>query len=190
MMRKLIERQQLGSISWPREFDGFKDMLSSTDKGSLALTKKNPLTPSEYRESIELKANTGIDLSHLSFVDKNAVQVLSPVKEVYMSDDEVESLTTMYTFLHKEDSIVYVPKLSRQFSQLLLYDQKLDSRYSRSERSACILARWYGTNGLDTTSVDLRPGEFVHIHLRCKKGSCCNKLLCLVLQADKMYMYM
>ena len=179
MMRKFIERQQLGGISWPIEFDGFKDMLSSADKGSLALTKKNPLTLSEYRESIELKADTGMDLSHLSFVDKKAVQVLSPVKDVYMSDDEVESLTTMYTFLHKEDSIVYVPKLSRQFSQLLLYDQKLDSRYTRSERSACILARWYGTNGLDTTSVDLRPGEFVNT--RCKKGSYCNKLLCLVL---------
>ena len=79
-----------------------------------------------------------------------------------MSDDEVEALTTMYTFLHKEDSIVYVPKLSCQFTQLLLYDQKVDSWYSRSEQSACILARWYGANGLDTVSVDLRSGELVH----------------------------
>lgn len=31
--------------------------------------------------------------------------------------------------------------------QLLLYDQKVDSWYSRSEQSACILARWYGANG-------------------------------------------
>lgn len=166
LMRKFIERQQLASMSWPGEFGGFKDMLATADKGSLAITKKNPLTPSEYRESIKLKADIGIDLTHLSFVDKHVIQVLSPIKEVYMSDDEVESLTTMYTFLHKEDSIVYVPKLSRQFSQLQLYDQKLDSRYSRSERSACILARWYGANGLDTTSVDLRPGEFV-LSLRC-----------------------
>ena len=79
-----------------------------------------------------------------------------------MSDDEVEALTTMHTFLHKEDTIVHVPKLSCQFTQLLLYDQKVDSWYSRSEQSACILARWYGANGLDTVSVDLRPGEFVH----------------------------
>ena len=79
-----------------------------------------------------------------------------------MGDDEVEALTTMYTFLHKEDTIVYVPKLSCQFPQLLLYDQKVDSWYSRSEQSACILARWYGANGLDTVLVDLRPGEFVH----------------------------
>ena len=167
LMRKFIERQQLGSMSWPREFDGFKEMLSSADKGSLALTKKNPLTRSEYRESVELKAGTGKDLSHLSFVDKHVIHALGPVKEVYMSDDQVESLTTMYTFLHKEDSIVYVPKLPCRFSQLLLYDQKLDSRYSRSERSACILARWYGTNGLDTTSVDLRPGEFRWYAVKC-----------------------
>lgn len=158
LMRKFIERQQVRGMSWPREFDGFKDMLASADKGSLAQTKKNPLTPTEYRESMKLKADTGTDLFHLSFVDKCSIQVLSPIKEVYMSDDEVEALTTMYTFLHKEDTIVYVPKLSRQFSQLLLYDQKLDSWYSRSERSACILARWYGANGLDTASVDLRPG--------------------------------
>ena len=73
--------------------------------------------------------------------------MLSPIKVDYMSDEEVEALTTMYTFLHKEDTIVYVPKLSCQFPQLLLYDQKVDSWYSRSEQSACILARWYGANG-------------------------------------------
>ena len=88
--------------------------------------------------------------------------MLSPIKEVYMSDDEVEALTAMYTFLHKEDTIVYVPKLSCQFPQLLLYDQEVDSWYSRSEQSACIPARWYGANGLDTVSVDLPPGELVH----------------------------
>lgn len=120
-MRKFIERQQLSSISWPREFDGFTDMLATADKGSLALTKKNPLTPTEYRESMKLKTDSGTDLFHLSFVEKCTIQVLSPIKEVYMSDDEVEALTTMYTFLHKEDTIVYVPKLSHQFSQLLLY---------------------------------------------------------------------
>ena len=76
-----------------------------------------------------------------------------------MADDEVDTLTQLYSFLHKEDSIVYVPKFTRQFSQLMLHDQKFDSRYSRSERSACILARWYGANGLDTNSKDLRPGE-------------------------------
>ena len=86
-----------------------------------------------------------------------------------MSDGEVEALRTMSAFLHKEDSIVYVPKLSHEFSSLMLYDQKLDSQYSRSERPACILARWYGANGLDTTSVDLRPGEFVH--MSCSEGS-------------------
>jgi len=48
---------------------------------------------------------------------------------------------------------------------LKLYDQKLDSRYSRSERSACILARWYGANGLDTNSKDLRPGELCKLKL-------------------------
>ena len=94
-MRKFIERQQVRGMSWPREFDGFKDMLASADKGSLAQTKKNPLTPTEYRESMKLKADTGTDLFHLSFVDKCSIQVLSPIKEVYMSDDEVEALTTM-----------------------------------------------------------------------------------------------
>ena len=59
--------------------------------------------------------------------------MLSPIKVDYMSDEEVEALTTMYTFLHKEDTIVYVPKLSCQFLQLLLFDQKVDSWYSRSE---------------------------------------------------------
>lgn len=62
LMRKFLEQQQLKSISWPSEFDGFKDMLVSADKGSLALTKKKALTPAEYRHSIQLKANTGIDL--------------------------------------------------------------------------------------------------------------------------------
>ena len=85
LMRKFIERQQVRGMSWPREFDGFKDMLASADKGSLAQTKKNPLTPTEYRESMKLKAGTGTDLFHMPFV----------------SDDEVEALTTMYTFLHK-----------------------------------------------------------------------------------------
>ena len=84
-----------------------------------------------------------------------------------MADDEVDTLSQMYSFLHKEDSIVYVPKFARQFSQLKLYDQKLDSRYSRSERSACILAQWYGANGLDTNanSKDLRPGELCKLNL-------------------------
>ena len=86
LMRKFIERQQVRGMSWPREFDGFKDMLASADKGSLAQTKKNPLTPTEYRESMKLKADTGTDLFHLSFVDKCSIQVLSPIKEVYMSD--------------------------------------------------------------------------------------------------------
>ena len=102
-------------MSWLREFDGFKDLLASTDKVSLAQTKKNPLAPTEYRESMKLKADTGINLFHLSFVDKYFIQVLSPIKEVYMSDDEVEALTAMYTFLHKEDTVVYVPKLSGPF---------------------------------------------------------------------------
>ena len=57
-----------------------------------------------------------------------------------MADDEVDALTQMYSFLHKEDSIVCAQKFTRQFSQLKLYDQKLDSRYSRSERSASIIA--------------------------------------------------
>ena len=159
LMRKFLERHQLGSMSWPGEFSGFREMLSATDKGSLALTKKNNLSPGEYKESTMLKGYTGVNLFNLSFVDKHFVQVLPPFKEVYMADDEVDALTKMYSFLHKEDSIVYVPKFTRQFSQLKLYDQKLDSRYSRSERSACVLARWYGANGLDTQSKDLRPGE-------------------------------
>ena len=159
LMRKFLERHQLGSMSWPGEFSGFREMLSATDKGSLALTKKNNLSPAEYKESAMLKSYTGVNLFNLSFVDKHFVQVLPPFKEVYMADDEVDALTKMYSFLHKEDNIVYVPKFTRQFSQLKLYDQKLDSRYSRSERSACVLARWYGANGLDTQSKDLRPGE-------------------------------
>ena len=169
LMRKFIERQQLGSMSWPWEFETFEDMLVSADKGTLAWTKKPRLTPAEYRQSIQLKVGTGQELHHLSFFDKHFIQVLSPVKEIYMSDGGVEALRTMYAFLHKEDSIVYVPKLSHKFSSLMLYDQKLDSQYSRSERSACILARWYGANGLNTTSVDLRPGEFVH--MSCGEGS-------------------
>ncbi|XP_068678691.1 uncharacterized protein [Montipora foliosa] len=158
LMRKFIERQQVRNMSWPIEFVGFKEMLVSVDSGSLAMTKKKAMTPDEYRKSIQLKASTGTDLFHLSFLDNHFIRVSSPVKEIYMSDNEVESLTKMYTFLHKEDCIVYVPKLCCQFSQLQLYDQKLDSRYSRSERSACIMARWYGSSGLDTTSEDLRPG--------------------------------
>lgn len=159
LMRKFIERHQLGSMSLPGEFNEFREMLSATDKGSLALTKKNPLSPAEYKESLMLKGYTGLNLSHLSFVDKHFIQALPRYKDVYMADDEVDSLTKMYSFLHKEDSIVYVPKSTRQFSQLQLYNQKLDSRYCRSERSACILARWHGANGLDTNSMDLRPGE-------------------------------
>ena len=161
LMRKFIERQQVRNMSWPIEFVGFKEMLVSVDSGSLAMTKKKAMTLDEYRKSIQLKASTGTDLFHLSFLDNHFIQVSSPVKDIYMSDNEVESLTKMYTFLHKEDCIVYVPKLCCQFSQLQLYDQKLDSRYSRSERSACIMARWYGSSGLDTTSEDLRPGGFL-----------------------------
>ena len=146
-------------MSWPGEFSGFREMLLATDKGSLAITKKNNLSPAEYKESARLKGFTGVNLFNLSFVDKHFIQALPPYKEVYMADDEVDALTQMYSFLHKEDSIVYVPKFTRRFSQLKLYDQKLDSQYSRSERSACILARWYGANGLDTNSKDLRPGE-------------------------------
>ena len=169
LMRKFIELQQHGSMTWPREFETFEDILVSADKGTLALTKKRQFTAGEYRQSIQLKVGTGQELHHLSFFDKHFIQVLFSVKEIYMSDGEGEALRTMYAFLHKEYSIVYVPKLSHKFSSLMLYDQKLDSQYSRSERSACILARWYGANGLDTTSVDLRPGEFVHVS--CGEGS-------------------
>ena len=159
LMRKFLERHQLGSISWPAEFNGFSNMLSETNKGSLALSKRNHLTPAEYQESIKLKSCTGSNLFHLSFVDKHFIQALPPYKEVYLADDEVAALAKMYSFLHKEDSIVYVPKFVRKCAQLNLYHQKLDSRYSRSERSACILARWYGSNQLDTNSLDLRPGK-------------------------------
>ena len=72
-MRKFIERQQLSGMSWPREFDGFKDMLATADKGSLALTKKNPLTPTQYRESMKITTDSGTDLFHLSFVDKGSL---------------------------------------------------------------------------------------------------------------------
>lgn len=48
-----------------------------------------------------------------------------------MTDDEIKSLTEMYTFLHNEDCFVYDPQLSSQFSQLQLHDQKPDSRYSQ-----------------------------------------------------------
>ena len=64
------------------------------------------------------------------------------------------------SYLYKEDSAVYVSRFSQQFPNLLLYYQKLDSWYSRSEWSAGVLAQWGGANGLDTTSVDLRPGKF------------------------------
>ena len=60
-------------------------------------------------------------------MDKHFIQALPPYEEVYMADDEVDALTKMYSFLHKKDSIVYVSKFTRQFSQLQLYDQKLDS---------------------------------------------------------------
>lgn len=56
LMRKFLERHQLGSMSWPEEFSGFREMLSATGKGSLALTKKNNLSPAEYKESARLKA--------------------------------------------------------------------------------------------------------------------------------------
>ena len=140
LMRKFIERQQVGSMSWPEQFHGFKDIMATAEKGSLALTKKNCFTPNIYEECIQLKVGTGTDLCHLSFLDQGTIQVVSQIKEVYMSDDEVKALTTMYNFLHKKNSIVYVSRFSRQFSQLLLYDQKLDSWYSRSEWSACVLA--------------------------------------------------
>ena len=65
---------------------------------------------------------TGVNLFHLSFVDKHFIQALPPYKEVYMVDDEVDALTQMHSFLHKEDNIVYVPKFTCQFSQLKLYD--------------------------------------------------------------------
>lgn len=65
LMRKFLERYQLGSMSWPEEFSGFREMLSATDKGSLALTKKNNLSPAEYKESARLKGYTGVNLFHL-----------------------------------------------------------------------------------------------------------------------------
>ena len=54
-MRKFFERHQLGSISWPGDFSGFREMLLATDKGSLALTKKSNLSPAEYKECARLK---------------------------------------------------------------------------------------------------------------------------------------
>ena len=112
LVRKFIERQQVGSMSWPEEFHGFKDIMATAEKGSLALTKKNFFTPNVYEQCIQLKVGTGTDLCNLSFLDQGITQVVSQVKEVYMSDDEVEALTTMYSYLHKEDSIVYVSRFS------------------------------------------------------------------------------
>ena len=56
-------------------------------------------------------------------MDKHFTEALPPYKNVYMADDEVDLLTQIYSFLHKEDSIVYVPKFTRQFSQLQLYNR-------------------------------------------------------------------
>ena len=116
-MRTFLERHQLGTMSWPGEFSEFTEMLLPTDKGSLALTKKTNLTPAQYEKSVRLKGFTGDNLFHLPFVDKHFFQALPPYQEVYLADDEVDALTQMYSFLHKEDSIVYVPKFTRQFSQ-------------------------------------------------------------------------
>lgn len=107
LIRKCLERHQLGSMTWPGEFKGFSVMLSATDKGSLALIKKNPLSPAEYRESLILKGYTGLNLYHLSYVNKHFIQAFNPYKDVYLADHEVDSLTQLYRFLHKEDSIVY-----------------------------------------------------------------------------------
>ena len=51
--------------------------------------------------------------------------MLSPIKEVYMSDDEVEALTTMYTFLHKEDTIVMFPNCHVNFHSCYFMTRKL-----------------------------------------------------------------
>lgn len=69
----------------------------------------------------------------------------SQIKKVYVGDDAVKSLTTIYSYLHKEESIAYFSRFLGTFSQLLF-----DSRYSKSEWSACVLARWCGVGRLDT----------------------------------------
>lgn len=122
-MWKFLERHLLGSIFWPGEFNGFEDMLPATSKGSLGLAKEKRVSSANYRESLILKGYTGPNLFHLSFVDKHFTEGLPPYKNVYMADDEVDLLTQIYSFLHKEDSIVYVPKFTRQFSQLQLYNR-------------------------------------------------------------------
>lgn len=123
LMWKFLERHLLGSIFWPGEFNGFEDMLPATSKGSLGLAKEKRVSSANYRESLILKGYTGPNLFHLSFVDKHFTEALPPYENVYMADDEVDLLTEIYSFLNKEDSIVYVPKFIRQFSQLQLYNR-------------------------------------------------------------------
>ena len=69
VMRKFIERQQMGSMSWPGEFHRCKDKCF----------------------------------------------FFSQIKKVYIGDDEVKSLTTIYSYLHKEESIVYVSRFLGKF---------------------------------------------------------------------------
>lgn len=162
LMRKFLEQHQLGSLSWPGEFSGFKEMLSATDKGSLA--RRLIFLQLNIKRVLGLKATLELIFS-IYHLWTNTLFRLSLLTKRFTWLMEVDALTKMYSFLHKEDSIVYVPKFTRQFSQLKLYDQKLDSRYSRSERSGCILARWFGANGLDTQSTDVRPGKLCNCTL-------------------------
>ena len=90
-------------------------MLPATSKGSLGLAKEKRVSSANFRESLILKGYTGPNLFHLSFVDKHFTEALPPYKNVYMADDEVDLLTQIYSFLHKEDSIVYVPNLLVNF---------------------------------------------------------------------------
>ena len=45
------------------------------------------------------------------------IVVVSPVNEIYVSDEEVRSLTEMYTFLHKKDLIVWHNGRNRQVAK-------------------------------------------------------------------------
>ena len=100
---------------------------------------------------------TGANLIHLNFTDCGFLLPSGCIKAKYLHDEDVENISSMYSFLYPLSDIGVVTQYCEEFYELLSCGEVIGSVKGRNNRSSVILAKWYN-NGLDTKSIERRPG--------------------------------
>lgn len=146
----------------------FKKILQSgCGNGSLATVAR--VSGTEFRQAVEQMHATGTNLRYLNFWNCTFSLPLGRIKGKYRRDHEVEDLGLMY--MYQQSAIDVVPQYYEEFYEVLVCGELFGSMKGRNNRSSVILARWHGQLGLDTETVETRPGKAKVINCQFSRSS-------------------